>query len=1122
MARYDYRLQTELGDLVVQFDATSSFDHEGPIVEYLWDFNDSHKKTPYSDSGWLRGFLNKLGWDKISVADVYGHKSVEAYTYSEPGTYNVKLAVRDRFGQWTQTEKRIEVIDRTPPVLSISSPQENETIYVKSFPTSVLVKGSANEILTAASSYEVPLSLSSQQVFSGSVKISEEGAQDILISGADRWGNKGTTQIRINLVYDVSPPVVMVGSYPALTNKSSISIPVSVTEENPGTTTVKANGKVVLSTVEKAFAVSVPLDKEGANSVEISSVDGAKNISTPMVFSVIRDTTPPVLSFVNPMNGDGTEGVSFSVKVASNEALHGTAKINDKSIAVKEGATDFEAVYTSSTGGVISLVAQAEDLAGNQAQQTIQVTSLLKALNSSLVGLYPDVKSNKMIIKGAVGSTRPFSEVYVSGGLFNSDSVQSDKRGSFTVALEPESEYKVRVNESSMKNQIRSASFTYGIDQEVILAGTVREQNDKPLVNVTVTIAGTKMVTKSDANGVFKFTRSSSEAIATGDQQLLVDGSTAIIPDDGVPRKYSKTSLSITIGERQNNILPTPVHLIPTYLDETSVEIVAASGGRVSSSHAPGAALDIPAGATQFPDGSSKDKISLMEVSAEYTTLEVPSVAVPKKVIALEPAGTIFSKSVQLTLPNVNDFPPGTEMVIMLMNPKTGQWEIGGAAKVSSTGQDVVTKDNQGIRQFSFVYATIMGPTIRQIGAQDRPGADTFNGAVSTKVEMPSFMELCQRVVPNLIYKSTWAKPSVVVTNLFDFPSRTIDLKPVVKFYGSDIVGYTRKLVVCEQEKVLSTSSKCYNNPKEFYTNLEYEGTLEKIRIQPQRIIANLKTDGLKTEEHEFQNIPPMASVSFAVDLKNSKNDTGYFKSGMYPYRAEYSIYFKELVLGTITRRDSQGQVATENLSKEGDGERSLSEDLIESIYVQNYRNSIAGRGWKIGGVQRIINPTGNKLVLEEADGGISTYSLKNTIETVFDVESQLGDVRSGVALNAWPTIAMAGGANEILASTFDGLKTSRRVIGTNYSLDGKMAGYDFYNYYKQNCREEEFCAERWQFPGGNMCIRSGKRDVCDNVLVSYCATSKRDYSLNATPSQMLYLNGRIIGVDSQEMQFLI
>ncbi|NUN06590.1 MAG: PKD domain-containing protein [Bdellovibrio sp.] len=73
------------GPLTVSFDASASFDLDGSIVSYLWDFSDSNRPE-----GRLQG-------QKVKK------------TFYQPGTYNVKLTVRDDLGNESVTYRDVHV-----------------------------------------------------------------------------------------------------------------------------------------------------------------------------------------------------------------------------------------------------------------------------------------------------------------------------------------------------------------------------------------------------------------------------------------------------------------------------------------------------------------------------------------------------------------------------------------------------------------------------------------------------------------------------------------------------------------------------------------------------------------------------------------------------------------------------------------------------------------------------------------------------------------------------------------------------------------------------------------------------------------------------------------------------
>ncbi|MGZ3769340.1 MAG: RHS repeat-associated core domain-containing protein [Bdellovibrio sp.] len=923
----------------------------------------------------------------------------------------------------------------------------------------------------------------------GDIGSLEEGEYTLTANVNDLKGNQADTYSQTFRV-DKTPPKIEIQLVQApLTNKFNFEIPVFVTDESPTFTDVYVNDELFFSTGSKAFSANVTLNKEGVNIIKILSKDAAGNIGLDKSVEIIRDTTPPIIGFVYPKNNETVDGFAFQVSCETNEAVV-AATLNGQSISLASEVRNFETSFSTDKDGDITIIVQATDKAGNTGTSSITVFAISRPLNQSLIGLYPDDINNKVVIRGAVGATRPFYDVTISWGFFQSKVVTADKSGGFMVSVDPNSEYKISVFDQK-KSETVSYNFALGGENDFILSGTVRDTDNFPLVNAIVSIAGTTLSTRTDSNGVFKFTKSAFPTVRiTGNQQLLIDGSSVSLSPQASPRKFSQTVVSITIGVKQSNILQTPIYMAPTYLDGSAIDVSVASGGTVTNDRAPGVVLNIPANAAQFPSGLTQEKISLTTIPAEYSTISPVPESMPKTVVALEPSGTTFIKPVDLQLPNVNEFPPQTEMVIMLMNSKTGKWEVGGAATVSPDGQSIVTKPDQGIRHFSLAYATIAGPNIRQIGAQDKPGADTFNGAFSTKIDLPSFKVLGNSYTPNLFYKSSWAKPTVAVTNFIDFPNKKAIVTPP-KQYGSQLVKYSLDLSSCVY--AFSGSSYCNSDQTAFYARVQYEASYSNVtsEVQPQKIIASFKTGGVKTVPYQFGgNIPHMANVSFSVDLKDNV-DKKYFSSGLYPYQAHYDIFFKELIMGTATTKywtsvtDAKTETS-DQFNREYD--RLFAQDLTDSIIVQNYQDSEAGRGWKIGGVQKILNPNGNKIVIEEADGGVSSYSIKNSIQTVLDANQYGIDISSGVALNSWPSI-IGRGKNSIyfynLNITENGI--SKTSLGANYPTQGTIVGYDYFLYKNEQLQTQ-----------------------------NYCSTTSGGWTVISTPSQMIQLvDGRVIGIDS-------
>lgn len=1011
------------------------------------------------------------------------------------GNNNFVIKSKDYFSNSSSATIPTIILDTTAPSILSVVPAENSIFYTNSFPLNVEYLATANEKLSEGKLNSTFATVVNENM-SGTVVFSEAGSRTVNIEATDIVGNTSTTTKNYSVVLDNVAPVVTIGLEDGKTfGTPNVSVPVSILETNSQTAEVKVNGQVFFTTTAKEFSTLVALTNEGANSVSVTSTDAAGNVSVTKTITINRDMTPPMLTFVEPLPNSTVGAMTFLVRVNSNEKI-ANAKINGVDATIAGDGMSFSANYTAPQEGEVTLNAEAKDLVGNLGHKSNTVQVSARVLNASLISIHVDEVNAKLLVMGAVGATRPGTSVSISAGFFNSETVISDSKGSFTVSLDPFRDLTVTVRDP-VTGESESANFTFGSD--TILAGQVRDTENVPLTGARVSILGTTLTVTTDTNGVFEFTRSQFPGtMVTGDQDLFIDGGTVIPSPDRSARKFSATNVKVSIGIGQTNVIQTPIFLAPIFLDGSATVITSAAGGNVLDIHAPGVQLSIPSGAATFPTGQAQEPISMQTISSEFSTIPPIAEAKPDKVIALEPSGTTFSKPVELTLPNFSEFPAKTEMLIMIMNSKTGRWEVGGAAVVSEDGKSVVTKPNQGIRHFSQVYATIPGPVVRELGAQDRPGTDVFNGAASTQISMPSFKVLGQDVTPTITYKSVWAKPNVVVNSFLDFPETKVNAIP--KITGTDgNVGFVRG----EVRRCALFGLICSIVPDVVYRQAQYETEFQNVTstVTPLKIEAQFRTGNLIAPKLTYSGspdkpIPSRALFSFASDLLDPSSNK-FFASGNYPYSVHYDIQFKELVMGTSKTTfwapDVDPRIESNNFVKENEG--IFSHDLSGNFTVQNYSESAAGRGWRINGIQRIVSSLGNKITVEESDGGLTSYSVNNVIDTVIDGNSSNVDFSKGAGINAWPEVVTVDKADtKILKKLqFNGNGVSSSTMSILPEMKGEIVDWN-------DLFEERFIA------------------VFTTIFVDWrlrCESAHVPFDVPAMPQQMLLNNGRAIGVDS-------
>ncbi|MFA5584792.1 MAG: hypothetical protein WDA09_11310, partial [Bacteriovoracaceae bacterium] len=582
------------------------------------------------------------------------------------------------------------------------------------------------------------------------------------------------------------------------------------------------------------------------------------------------------------------------------------------------------------------------DLAGNSSVFEYRIDFLLRLVDGALIRV-EKIDEDYMKIIGHAGATGPGFPLEIDGGFLNSKEITANEDGSFEVLLDAFDEAVVTAT-YPVNGRQESALAKFKFD--TTLAGLVKDSDNNPLPNVTVSILSSGQTTVTDVTGRFYISDP-----AQGDQTLLIDGST--IPEEVTlgKKEFSRISYNVSLGSRQQNILERPIYLIPKILDGSETIISNGSAVIVSTPHAPGVTIDIPQGAVIFPGGSNSGSINIMEVSGDRIPIELPDEVSPKTLYALEPSGLKFRERVHLTLPNPNEFPEGTELVIVSRNSETGFWEIDGSATV--TGPDTIeTKPGQGISHFSELFASPFGMEVKKFADGDKPRIDTLDGGVSTQVQLPSFKILGQDITPSLVYNSNWANPNVLISNVFDIPRKKYDVR------RKDLIS---KWGVVESDIRIETW------------------------VTPEWIDAEFVAGEYQSEKMRFTGLPDRAVVSSIHNLSG-------LKSGIIPSKASYEIAFRELTIqsGKMKVRSDMGGTQTVKLKPQTTVEwhQVFPPDLQAPIYLQNKTDASEGAGWKLSLAKTILNPQSDRILVENESGGLAVYAVNNDVQELAYDES--------------------------------------------------------------------------------------------------------------------------------------
>ena len=732
----------------------------------------------------------------------------------------------------------------------------------------------------------------------------------------------------------IKPVISQIDPFSGLTKNPNLTFTFSVGDDYLDTVEIYNNDEVVATYNTMIVNADINL-VEGENHLLIVAKDKAGNISTRDLGSIELDTTPPVLSNIQPANDSTVFSLNFNLSASSNEIL---SKIVVENNEIELNSSSFSLPYAKESEGNHSIDIIAFDTAGNSSTTTINFDIVLKLIRIELVNA--TAVGEQVKIMGGAGSAKAGLEVEISGGFFDTKTVIVEADGSFEAFMNFSTSYSLSADDSSLN---LSENYSLNFEVDTTLSGVVKDINDMPIPGVIVTIEKSGQSVLTDGNGVFEIANP-----ATGDQKIIIDATQ--VPESYTMglKKYSSSAINVSLGNLERNVLDRVIYLAPILLDGTETEVVANQALTVTSIHAPGVSIDIPSNTVVFPD-NVEPKMNILEIPSDKVSIELLDESKPDTVYALEPSGVKFTEPVKLSLPNPNGFTEGTELVIMSKNSETGFWEPDGTATVSASGM-IETKEDQGISHFSEVYATPYGLELKEYAPSDNPGIYNDKGGVAKTITLPSYKTMGSEIAPKLFYNSQWANPNVLVTNTINTPSTYIYKKDW--FTGGSAFGSGK----------VSVKTKTWQKP-------EY--------LKSQFTTASEQTPWLF---FDVTKPPDKSTISYAVDL----NDV---TTGSYPAEALYVLRYRYISIQRIKSktRDALGQTSTKKKTKRIDKllDEVFPPALRTNLLLQNRIESEVGSGWKLGLNQKLVNTSGGKITIEEESGQLTPYVIKNSVETV-------------------------------------------------------------------------------------------------------------------------------------------
>ncbi|MEZ0227744.1 MAG: Ig-like domain-containing protein, partial [Planctomycetota bacterium] len=264
----------------------------------------------------------------------------------------------------------------------------------------------------------------------------------------------------------------------------------------------------------------------------------------------------------------------------------------------------------------------------------------------------------------------------------------ADQNGLATINVTiPPGRHRVQVHATNPDGTDGGWSVAIDLGPPVTVKGVVLGGDDAgetPLANVLVTLEGTSFGTTTDSAGRFQF-----GTIPVGDYVLRVNGMS-------VPGTYGSVRIGLNLSENRSLgaiVLRQIAGGAPiAFLDQ--VGTIAPTV--VTNPALPGARVDVAGGTLLLPPAPVRPVLTVSRVSLVDVPIRVPQALATSLFVSIGPEGVQIPAGFKLTLPNVDNIPPGGTTSIWHYLPETNSWEIAGTAVVSADGQRLTLDPPQG------------------------------------------------------------------------------------------------------------------------------------------------------------------------------------------------------------------------------------------------------------------------------------------------------------------------------------------------------------------------------------------------------------------------------------------
>ncbi|MCU0798090.1 MAG: Ig-like domain-containing protein [Candidatus Thermoplasmatota archaeon] len=291
----------------------------------------------------------------------HSHRTFRHYVRLGEGFNSITLEAWDLAGNGLSKVVHV-TSDTTAPFIAVMTPLDG----YRTKETSITIKGttSLDTVGLTVNGFQAQLSEGTfQVVISGLI----EGENPILLTAIDRVGWRTTKELKV--VVDSTPPMLVLRSFPAVTNKRDIELSGIVDEE----ASVTVNGMAVVLE-DGGFSILVEL-YQGQNRVLVRATDAVGN-TVERTAQIVLDLEAPVIERVQPPSGSSLRGNVLQITGQAFDE-NGISSMSGRrtggAFQTLDGIESWSWVIEL-TSGLNQLEVRAEDRAGNVRTLALQYT----------------------------------------------------------------------------------------------------------------------------------------------------------------------------------------------------------------------------------------------------------------------------------------------------------------------------------------------------------------------------------------------------------------------------------------------------------------------------------------------------------------------------------------------------------------------------------------------------------------------------------------------------------------------------------------------------------------------------------------------------------------------------